>query len=52
MWEQMSSVKNSPKTSSGDEEMETVGPTSCVKGAMSTGVSVVLQVVELLRWEV
>lgn len=42
----MSSVNNSVKNSTGEDGMGTVGPTGCVKGATSTGVSVELHVVE------
>ena len=49
MIEMMSLVKNSPKTSIGDEGIGTVGPTCCVKGAISIGVRAELQQVELLE---
>ena len=39
-------MKKRRKTSSGDVGMGTVGPTLCVKGAMSMGVRVVLQLTD------
>ena len=42
-------MENSPKTSTGDEGIEAVGPTCCVKGAMSMGVRAELQDVEELE---
>ena len=43
MKEQISSVKNRSKVSSWEGGMAIVGPTLCVKGAISIGDSVVLQ---------
>ena len=49
MWEQMSSQKNRLNTSTSDPGMGTVGPTSSMKEAMSTGEREVLQLPEDTR---